>query len=100
MMARLSQMTVLSSHRIGTLPPDGANSSPSRRRFQSSSNMGTVISSNGRPDCFTANQPRRDQDEQALLPMMSLSKASAPVASAYRLDHGPPQPVPASPRFP
>jgi hypothetical protein len=62
-MASESQITALSSHRIGTLPPDGANSSPSLLLSQSSSNMGMVISSNGRPDCFTASQPRSDQEE-------------------------------------
>ena len=63
MIARLSQITVWSSHRIGTLPPDGANSSPSVRLSHASSNIGTVISSNGRPDCLTASQPRSDQEE-------------------------------------
>ena len=36
MIARLSQTTVSPSHRIGTLPDEGANSSPSRLLSQSS----------------------------------------------------------------
>ena len=63
MIARLSQTTQSPSHRIGTLPSEGANSSPSRRFSHSSSNIGTTSSSNCSPDCLTASQPRIDQVE-------------------------------------
>ena len=62
-MARLSHTTTSSSHRIGTLPLDGANSSPSRRFSHSASYSGTTISSNGSPACLHASQPRSDQEE-------------------------------------
>src|SRR4051812_40140715 len=73
-MARLSHTTHSPSHRIGTLPSDGANSSPSRRLSQSASNIGTTSSSNSSPDCLQASQPRIDQLEYARLPMISLNK--------------------------
>lgn len=41
MIARLSHTTISPSQRTGTLPSDGANSSPSRRFSQSASNIGT-----------------------------------------------------------
>ena len=63
MIARLSQTTMSPSHRIGTLPSDGANSSPSRRFSHSASNIGTTNSSNSSPDCLHASQPRIDQLE-------------------------------------
>ena len=62
-MARLSHTTASPSHRIGTLPEEGANSSPWRRRSQSASYSGTTTSSKARPDCLQASQPRSDQDE-------------------------------------
>src|SRR3954451_2911475 len=74
MIARLSQTTQSPSHRIGTLPSDGANSSPSRRLSQSASYSGTIYSSNSSPDCLAASHPRIDQLEYARLPMISLNK--------------------------
>src|SRR3954453_2416595 len=74
MIARLSQTTQSPSQRIGTLPNDGANSSPSRRCSHSASNIGTTSSSNSSPDCLQASQPRIAQLGSAPLPLISLNK--------------------------
>src|SRR5258708_14380856 len=74
MIARLSQTTVSPSQRMGTLPSDGANSSPSRRFAPSASNIGTTSSSNSSPYWLHASHPRIDQLEYARLPMISLNK--------------------------